>query len=98
LPQVRPPETPERELMGPVDRVHQIYPAVPAPDTLMTSVGPMPKLFKTFPGMSFLLNGGKRPPDTTGAVGIKYYVQAINISFGIFDKISGIPVGYVYEG
>jgi hypothetical protein len=44
---------------------------------------------RDFAGMNFSAHGSGWPPDTCGDVGIKYYVQAINTSIGIFDKTSG---------
>jgi len=44
---------------------------------------------RDFAGMNFLAHGSGWPPDTCGDVGAKYYVQAINTSIGIFDKITG---------
>ncbi len=89
LPHIASRETPERELVQPADRVHKIFPAAPPPDTLMASVGPMPRAVISFPGMSYAVNGSGHPPDPTGAAGLRYYIQAINKSFGIFEKSSG---------
>ncbi len=44
---------------------------------------------RDFAGMNFLAHGSGWPPDTCGDVGIKYYVQAVNTSIGIFDKATG---------
>ena len=44
-----------------------------------------------FPGLGNL--SGYYPPDTTGAVGPKYYVQWVNVSFQIFDKTGASVLG-----
>jgi hypothetical protein len=48
-----------------------------------------------FEGLDFVQWGAGWPPDTTGDVGIDYYVQAVNISIGIFDKSTGTQVSAV---
>jgi hypothetical protein len=42
-----------------------------------------------FEGMNFSQHGAGWPPDTCGDVGINHYVQAVNISIGIFNKSTG---------
>jgi len=49
----------------------------------------MPEPIDDFPGMNFLEHGAGWPPDTCGDVGLNYYVQAVNVSIGIFDKDTG---------
>jgi hypothetical protein len=98
VPQFSSREMPERELLPPPDRVHKAFPAALPPDTLMTSLGPMPQPVVSFPGTSYEGHcwgppcGAGYPPDPTGAVGLQYYVQAINKTFGVFDKTTGALV------
>ncbi len=94
----------ESELMVPADRVHHSAPPLPPANTLMASVGPMPQPLISFPGMSLQGNcwggwcGTGYPPDTTGAVGLQYYMQAINTTFAVFDKNTGALVFSFPEG
>jgi hypothetical protein len=46
-------------------------------------------LVRDFAGMNFSSNGMGWPPDTCGDVGSTYYVQAVNASIGIFNKVTG---------
>ncbi|MCP4220306.1 MAG: hypothetical protein GY765_37085 [bacterium] len=46
----------------------------------------------SFDGLNFSANGAGWPPDTTGDVGLTYYIQAVNSSFGIFRKSDGVKV------
>ena len=45
-----------------------------------------------FPGLDKAGWGSGWPPDTTGDVGMNYFIQAVNSSFGIFNKTGGPPV------
>jgi hypothetical protein len=49
----------------------------------------MPETLMNFAGMNFSQHGAGWPPDTCGDVGINHYVQAVNVSIGIFDKSTG---------
>jgi hypothetical protein len=44
---------------------------------------------RDFAGMNFSANGSGWPPDTCGDVGPAYYIQTVNTSIGIFDKVTG---------
>src|SRR5437660_4349784 len=58
-----------------------------APSTVATGpAAPMPGPLSTFDGMNFNANGAGHPPDPVGDVGPAHYVQAVNISVGIYDK------------
>ncbi len=46
----------------------------------------------TFEGLDFAGWGAGWPPDTTGDVGLTYYIQAVNTSFGIYRKSDGVRV------
>jgi len=52
----------------------------------------MPSPLSHFAGMNFNQNGAGWPPDTCGDVGINYYVQAVNVSIGIYNKSTGSVV------
>ncbi|MCP4148467.1 MAG: hypothetical protein GY757_12040 [bacterium] len=45
-----------------------------------------------FAGMNLNSNGSGWPPDTTGDVGITYYIQAVNSSMAIYNKATGALV------
>jgi hypothetical protein len=51
--------------------------------------GQMPAPIMDFPGLDYGASGGWHPPDTNGDVGPTYYVQAVNIALGIYDKATG---------
>ncbi len=60
-------------------------------------LAPMPAPYIDFRGLTLntQLNGvgsSLIPPDTNGDVGTRYYIQAVNVAFGIFDKTSGALV------
>src|SRR6266513_557491 len=50
---------------------------------------PMPGPVTSFDGMNYNLNGAGHPPDTVGDVGPNHFVQAVNTSVGIYDKVTG---------
>lgn len=56
-----------------------------------TSAGTRPLI--SFDGLSFMEHGSGWPPSTSGDVGLKYYIQAVHSSFGIFDKATGALLG-----
>ena len=94
LPQIPSRETPERELLNPIDQVHKSLPAAQPKAPLMAPTASMPQPFISFGAMSYNDNctggscGWGHPPDTTGAVGLRYYIQAINKAFAIYKKTS----------
>ena len=45
-----------------------------------------------FPGLDRAGWGSGWPPDPTGDVGVNYFIQAVNTSFGIYNKTDGTPV------
>ena len=49
----------------------------------------MPTPIMNFSGMNLMENGSGWPPDTTGDVGVSYFVQAVNTSIGIYNKSNG---------
>ena len=56
----------------------------------MEGEGSMPAPLSNFPGISYGdLGQHYFPPDTNGDVGPDYYIQTVNVSFTIYDKLSG---------
>src|SRR5262249_40581177 len=53
---------------------------------------PAPPATTNFEGLDFGNWGNGHPPDTNGDVGPTHYIQTINTSIGIFDKVSGTRV------
>ena len=43
----------------------------------------------SFDGLNFVADGAGWPPDTVGDVGPNHYIQAVNTSFGVFNKTTG---------
>jgi hypothetical protein len=56
----------------------------------LTASAPLPTT--NFDGLDFNNWGNGHPPDTNGDVGPNYYIQTINTSIGIFDKVTGTRV------
>jgi hypothetical protein len=54
--------------------------------------GLMPDPIKDFEGLYITDGGNWHPPDTNGDVGPTYYVEVVNIGFGIFRKSDGVRV------
>ncbi len=54
------------------------------------AAGLMPAPIRDFAGLNYLNHGAGWPPDTVGDIGPQHYVQAVNISIGIFDKSTGL--------
>jgi hypothetical protein len=50
---------------------------------------PTPSNGNGFAGLDFQTFGAGWPPDTHGAVGPNHYIQAVNTSVGIYDKVTG---------
>ena len=61
------------------ERMPAPYPPEPAPEPILS-----------FPGLGQI--NGVLPPDTVGDVGRNYYVQAINLSYAVFNKATGAIV------
>lgn len=53
------------------------------------SKGQMPQPIANFAGLDLQNFGGGWPPDTNGDVGPTYYIQTVNMSIGIYDKVTG---------
>jgi hypothetical protein len=95
LPRTRPirkRERPERE-HPPVRPVPfpGTPPAEPAPNALAINAPslPAPAPIRTFEGLDFATWGAGHPPDTNGDVGTRYFIETVNTSIGIFDKLTG---------
>ena len=52
-------------------------------------LAPMPTPAVTFNALNFTSNGAGHPPDTVGDVGPNHFVQAVNTSIGIYNKVTG---------
>lgn len=96
LPQIPAREAPEMDLLEPTDYVHNDVPLKVPMAMAMAPMAPMPATTANFSGMSYLDNycqggqcGAGHPPDTTGAVGINHYIEAINMAYAIYDKATG---------
>jgi len=106
LPQTRPvrAERPERE--GPEPNPTQVQtdrsaaveePAAPLPGP-PAPLAPAPPTTANFDGLDFATWGNGHPPDTNGDVGPTYYIQSINTSLGVFDKVTGALVaGFTFN-
>src|SRR6266404_5315124 len=85
------------ELDYPTPTIKQLLPGASAEgDSLAPSsieaaapMAPMPNPISSFNGMDFNFNGAGHPPDTVGDVGPNHFVQAVNISLGIYNKSTG---------
>ena len=55
-------------------------------EKIFRPVPSMPPPLLTFEGINFTQTGGL-PPDTNGDVGPNHYVQSVNVSFRVFDKL-----------
>jgi hypothetical protein len=53
---------------------------------------PAPGPTATFDGLDFATWGAGHPPDTNGDVGPTYYIQTVNTSIGIYQKVDGARV------
>jgi hypothetical protein len=53
---------------------------------------PAPTTSASFDGLDFATWGAGHPPDTNGDVGPTYYIQTMNTSIGIFEKVHGTRV------
>jgi hypothetical protein len=60
------------------------------PETPTVADAPMPSPLLNVAGISF--TGAGWPPDTVGDVGTNHYVQAVNVSFAVFDKTTGAMI------
>ena len=60
--------------------------------------GQMPAPIANFAGLDFNSWGAGWPPDTVGDVGPNHYIQAVNTSLGIYNKITGVrQVGLTFD-
>ncbi|HEY3289631.1 MAG TPA: hypothetical protein VGK87_05845 [Anaerolineae bacterium] len=58
----------------------------------IASTAHMPSPLKSFAGINYLNGGSGWPPDPNGDVGPVYYIQAVNTSFAIYLKSTGLQV------
>ena len=83
-----PPPPPEKFINGPAlspPRMQEQSAGIPFPASVFNDIL---GLGIEFPGFSMRYI----PPDTSGAVGLTQYVQWVNSSFAVFDKLSGNSV------
>ncbi len=62
------------------------------------SMLPTPPAITSFDGLRIGNGGLGMPPDTNGDVSPAHYIQWINSSWGIFDKVTGIQSGVTVAG
>jgi hypothetical protein len=67
-----------------------LSPAAPLP---LAPVSLAPALDLNFEGLANPTAGDVIPPDTMGAVGPNHLVSLLNSQFGVFDKLTGLPIG-----
>src|SRR5574341_2650054 len=99
LPQVAPAE--RREMLRPL----RPSPLTPQPragfkDPALQSVQAplaMPTTSQNFKGLDFATWGAGWPPDTNGDVGPNHYIQAVNISIGIFNKTGTLLAAFTFD-
>jgi hypothetical protein len=60
-----------------------------APGPVRAVAAPTPNV--SFDGLDFANWGDGHPPDTNGDVGPGHYIQTVNTSIGIYDKVTGAP-------
>ena len=86
LPQVPNTPKPQFKKQRPVS-TREIPTASGTPDLPNSSpLAPMPSPIQNFSGLSFSTSGSGWPPDINGDVGPNHYVQAVNSSWGIYNK------------
>jgi hypothetical protein len=61
-----------------------------APGPVRAVAAPTPNV--SFDGLDFASWGDGHPPDTNGDVGPGHYIQTVNTSIGIYDKVTGAPI------
>ena len=55
-------------------------------------IGDMPGLLTSFEGMRLNLGGNGWPPDPNGDVGPDHYIQTVNTSMAIYNKVTGVEM------
>jgi hypothetical protein len=101
LPQVATRTTLKRELVEPEG--FKQAPGHLAPRTPNPTLGRMPTPSQNYAGLSRtdICSGGQCgagiPPDTNGAAGPTYYIQAVNSAYGIFEKLTGLRLAAFTE-
>src|SRR5690348_4266478 len=96
LPQT-PPKKRERPEREEPDVVRSGSPSTLAQSPLGSSQpqgpsAPAPAPLTSFDGLDFANWGAGHPPDTNGDVGPTYYIQTVNTSVGIYNKVTGFRV------
>ncbi|MBI4787608.1 MAG: hypothetical protein HY782_11240 [Chloroflexi bacterium] len=97
--QARPPE--QLDLLPPQRRAQAFAPALSLTDPVRQSrkaITLMPAPIQNFEGLSRIAWGAGWPPDPNGDVGPNHYVQAVNISLGIFSKTGSLLYANTFNG
>lgn len=92
---VRKRERPERE--GPQAQPVELpragnAPSAPTGDIPVGPAAAAPATSASFEGLDFNTWGQGHPPDTNGDVGPNHYIQSINSSIGIYNKVTGAQI------
>lgn len=95
--EVRAPEEPEVFRLTPLEiraleAKRRQRPSPRAPEALGPVSAPMPSPIANFAGLDFANFGNGWPPDTNGDVGPNHYIQTVNTSLGIYNKVTGAPI------
>ena len=95
LPKTPPVKKERRELEGP--EFEELFlgppPTTPAkPSAPVQPAAPAPTPATSFDGLDFNTWGAGHPPDTNGDVGPNHYIQTVNTSIGIYNKVSGAQI------
>ncbi|HEY2867036.1 MAG TPA: hypothetical protein VGJ02_08090, partial [Pyrinomonadaceae bacterium] len=91
------PEPDPQAIIRPKSDTMLSNPANPTQNALAAAT-PAPTPLRSFDGLDFLNWGAGHPPDTNGDVGPAYYIQTVNTSIGIYDKLTGTRVaGFTFN-
>jgi hypothetical protein len=91
------PEPDPQAIIRPKSDTMLSNPANPTQNAL-AAAAPAPTPLRSFDGLDFLNWGAGHPPDTNGDVGPAYYIQTVNTSIGIYDKLTGTRVaGFTFN-
>jgi hypothetical protein len=68
------------------------------PPSLQLPAAPAPTPLNVFEGLDRFNFGAGSPPDTNGDVGPQHYVQTVNTSIGIYNKVTGTrTAGFTFD-
>ena len=95
LPSTRPDQFENYERPSPPVKTVQLPYSGPTPEDLPLGPiirAPAPAPIANFVGLDLTNFGSGYPPDTNGDVGPNYFIQSVNSSIGIYDKLTGTRV------